>query len=208
MIEAIAISKKYGKNSVIREASLKIEEGEFVAITGESGKGKTTLMNIISLLDKEYMGTLLIDGRRITSPKQIRQFQRVDCAYLFQNYALIENETIAQNLEIATKFLKNTKKRNRQLMTEALAAVGLELSLNKKIYELSGGEQQRVALARAYLKKPKYLFADEPTGNLDEKNRDLVLSILKKMNENGTTIVMVTHDLALAEQTNRIITIG
>ena len=129
--------------------------------------------------------------------------QRYKIAYLFQNYALVENETVEQNLKIALYFRKNVDK--KRSIRKALKLVGLEGFEQRKIYELSGGEQQRVALARAYLKKPQYIFADEPTGNLDKNNRDIVFSILRRMNAEGITVVFVTHDMQLAQQADKII---
>lgn len=208
MIVLTEISKKYGDQFILEKCSLKIYDGDFFLITGESGKGKTTLLNIMGLLDRDYEGILEIDGVKKITKKEIRNFQRYECAYLFQNYALIENETIKKNLDISLKFLRSTsKKQKEQLMKNALEIVNINLSLNKKIYELSGGEQQRIALARAYLKKPKYLFADEPTGNLDVHNRDLIVNVLQEMNRNGTTIVMVTHDLSLVNHVERTLEI-
>lgn len=129
--------------------------------------------------------------------------QRYKIAYLFQNYALVENETVDQNLMIALYFQKGEDKKGK--IRKALKLVGLEGIEKKKIYELSGGEQQRVALARAYLKRPKYIFADEPTGNLDKRNRNIVFDILKKMNAEGITVVFVTHDMELVQLADKII---
>ena len=133
--------------------------------------------------------------------------QRYKIAYLFQNYALVENETVDQNLMIALYFQKGEDKKGK--IRKALKLVGLEGIEKKKIYsqiyELSGGEQQRVALARAYLKRPKYIFADEPTGNLDKRNRNIVFDILKKMNAEGITVVFVTHDMELVQLAVKII---
>ncbi|HDR7315179.1 TPA: ATP-binding cassette domain-containing protein, partial [Bacillus cytotoxicus] len=123
--------------------------------------------------------------------------------YLFQNYALIENETVEKNLLIALKYQPHMNKREK--IKAALQEVNLVGYEKKKIFELSGGEQQRIALARILIKKCNYVFADEPTGNLDEKNRDQVFDLLKKMNDNGKTVVFVTHDLQLAEKAKRII---
>lgn len=179
-----------------------IEDKDFVAITGESGKGKTTLLNIISLLDGEYNGRIVVDGKKTFSSRSIQNIQRYKFAYLFQNYALVENETVKQNLQIALKF---RRKRNSQSIKRALQLVGLEGMEGHKIYELSGGEQQRVAMARVFLKEPKYVFADEPTGNLDKQNRDIVFGLLEKMNKSGITVVFVTHDMELAQRAKSII---
>lgn len=203
MIRVCNLCKKYGKMTVLKKLSFTISDKEIVAITGESGKGKTTLLNLISLLDTEYGGEIEIDGKRNFSKKEILNMQRYKIAYLFQNYALVENETVEQNLMIALYFQKGIDK--KRSIRKALKLVGMEGIEKKKIYELSGGEQQRVALARAYLKKPKYIFADEPTGNLDKRNRNLVFDILKNMNAEGITVVFVTHDMELAQLADKII---
>lgn len=205
MIRVSNLCKKYGKVTVLSNISFDIDDNDIVAITGESGKGKTTLLNLIGLLDTDYKGVIEIDGKSKFSAKEIMNMQRYSIAYLFQNYALVENETVAQNLMIALAFQKVSNKLNR--IRKALKLVGLEGIEKKKVYELSGGEQQRVALARACLKKPKYIFADEPTGNLDERNRNIVFSILKQMNENGITVIFVTHDMELAQMANKIIAV-
>lgn len=205
MIRVCNLCKKYGKIPVLSNISFDIEDNDMVAIIGESGKGKTTLLNLISLLDTDYKGVIEIDGKRTFSSREIMNMQRHKIAYLFQNYALVENETVEQNLMIALAFQKDSNKLRN--IKKALKLVGLEGIEKKKVFELSGGEQQRVALARAYLKKPKYIFADEPTGNLDEKNRNIVFSILKKMNDNGITVVYVTHDMELAQMANKIIAV-
>lgn len=203
MIRVCNLCKKYGELTVLKNLSFTVSDKEIVAITGESGKGKTTLLNLISLLDTEYDGEIEIDGKHNFSKKEILNMQRYKIAYLFQNYALVENETVEQNLMIALYFQRGTDK--KRSIRKALKLVGLEGIEKKKIYELSGGEQQRVALARAYLKKPKYIFADEPTGNLDKRNRNLVFDILKKMNAEGITVVFVTHDMELAQLADKII---
>ena len=201
MIEINQVSKYYNNESVISEFSLKIEKGEFLAITGESGKGKTTILNILGLLEKPDGGDVLVEGIKNPNKKQTMMLQRHSFGYLFQNYALIENETVENNLKIALEYQKGINKKS--VIKEALEFVGLRGVMNKKIYQLSGGEQQRVALARVYLKKADYIFADEPTGNLDPKNRDKVFDLLRKLNESGKTIIFVTHDMALATQAKK-----
>ena len=205
MIKVSKLSKKFGQREIFNNFSFAIEEGEFVAITGESGSGKTTLLNLISLLDQKYKGQIEIDGKAAFSRKEIQTMQRYKFAYLFQNYALVEIETVRQNLQIALKYRKDANPNNS--IKKALKLVGMEGAENYKIYELSGGEQQRVALARVYLKKPKYVFADEPTGNLDKHNRDIVFGLLRKMNEFGATIIFVTHDIELSQSVGRIIAV-
>jgi len=202
MIEAINITKSFNNEVVVSAFNIKIEKGAFIAITGESGKGKTTILNMLGLLEKPDLGEIIVEGAVNLNRKEIMMAQRHKFGYLFQNYALIENETVEANLKIALEYKKNVRKKSE--LKEALNFVNLNSSfLTKKIYQLSGGEQQRVAIARLYLKESDYIFADEPTGNLDAKNRDTVFELLKTLNEMGKAIVYVTHDLELAEKANR-----
>lgn len=202
MIKATNVTKRYGQKLILNNVSLEIKAGSFLAITGESGSGKTTLLNILSLLDNKFTGTLEIDNIKTFTNKTLRKLWQAKFAYLFQNYALVEDETVKQNLEVALHFQKNTNKKEQ--MEAALALLNLKLPLNRKIYELSGGEQQRVALARTYLKDPDYVFADEPTGNLDLHNRDIVFTFLRKMSQAGKTIIMVTHDPNLVKKVDEV----
>ena len=199
MIETVNLTKAYNNEAVVSDFNMKIEKGDFIAITGESGKGKTTILNLLGLLEKPDFGEVIVEGVVNLNRKEIMMAQRHKFGYLFQNYALIENETVANNLKIALEYRKGVDKKS--LMKEALHFVNLNsATLEKKIYQLSGGEQQRVAIARLWLKEADYIFADEPTGNLDKKNRDMVFELLKKLNESGKAVVYVTHDLELAQQ--------
>lgn len=195
MIEVKNLSMSYGTNKIFDQFSLTIKDGDFLCIYGKSGNGKTTLLNLLGLLERSDNGTILFDGIENPTIKEIHLLQKEKIGYIFQNFGLINDESVANNLLIALK-TKNMNKKERKLsMLASLSAVGLSNILEKKVYELSGGEQQRVALARLILKKPTYIFADEPTGNLDEKNAELVFNILKKFNvEQHATVVFVTHD--------------
>lgn len=203
------ISKSYGSNVIFNDYSLEIEKGEFVIITGKSGAGKSTLLNIIGLLDKADSGDVEICG--IKNPffqsKEGNKLLRYHISYLFQNYGLIEDETVIKNLEVGTKYLKLSKEQKKQKINEALKSVGLENYENKKVFQLSGGEQQRVAVARIMLKPSELILADEPTGSLDVENRDVILSLLKSLNENGKTVVVVTHDKDIEKYATRCIRI-
>lgn len=205
MIELKNINKQFHDKKIFKNFNLKIETGDFIAIVGESGSGKTTLLNIIGLLEKKDSGDIIIDDQVNPNAKQTLLLQRNHFGYLFQNYALIENETVEKNLKIALKYQSQINKKEQ--ISQALKDVDLSNYEKKKIFELSGGEQQRIAMARIILKKCDYIFADEPTGNLDKKNRDQVFDILKRMNNEGKTILFVTHDLELAEKAKRIIKI-
>lgn len=199
------IAKKFGNRVIFDDFNLEIEEGEFVCISGESGKGKSTLLNIIGVLDKADSGDVMILG--IKNPyfttRKGKKLLRDEISYVFQNYGLVEDKTVKYNLEISGAFSGRNKKKD---LLEALQQVGLnEKFLNQKVYALSGGEQQRVALARLYLKKSSIILADEPTGSLDAGNRENVLNILSKLNEEGKTIIVVTHDPEVEKCASRII---
>ena len=204
MIELVDIEKAYDDKVIFKDFSLHIQEGEMIAIKGESGCGKSTLLNIIGLLEAADKGQVCIDGYNNIRPQgQIAvNLMRYTISYLFQNFALIDEETVLYNLKIALKYVKGNKKEE---IVNALSLVGLDGFENKKIYQLSGGEQQRVALARILLKPSKIVLADEPTGSLDPHNRDIVMEMLHKLQKQGKTIVIVTHDGNVAEQCDRII---
>lgn len=209
VIELNDITKKYGIKKVLDKFSLKINNGEMVAIMGPSGKGKTTILNIIGLLEKFDDGELIIDGEsniKVNSVKAAR-ILREKISYLFQNFALIDDDTVSYNLNLALKYVKKTKREKQELIKKVLDNVGLSGSEKSKIFELSGGEQQRVAIARIMLKPCKIVLADEPTGSLDEENSYKILNLLKLLKMEGKTIVIVTHNKNIANQCDRIINI-
>lgn len=205
-IEITGLKKSFGSNIIFDNFDMRIKKNEFVAITGSSGKGKSTLLNIIGLLETKDEGTVIINGieNAALNKKNGIQLLRNSIGYLFQNYALIDNETVMYNLNIALKFEKKVEKND--LIISALETVGLSKNdLNKKIFKMSGGEQQRVALARLILKPCEIILADEPTGSLDAKNRDMVLDVLKSLQTTGKTILIVTHDSYVSNFCDRII---
>lgn len=201
------ITKSYGSRKIVDNFCLEIENGEFVAITGVSGKGKSTILNIIGLLEDTDSGDVIIDGQQNLKPNTNKSVKilREKISYLFQNFALIDEETVSYNLFLALKYVKGSKSDKLKAVSEALKKVGLEGSEKRKIYELSGGEQQRVAIARIILKPGKIILADEPTGSLDEDNRNIVFKLLKNLNTEGKTIIMVTHDKKVAQSCSRVI---
>ena len=203
MITLNNISKKYNEKNIVRNFNLKINKGEFISIVGESGSGKTTLLNIIGLLEKQTSGDIVVMGIKNPTSKELTKLQREFYGYVFQNYALIEEDSVQTNLKLALKYNKVIDKQAE--INRALKLVGLEAYNKKKVFELSGGEQQRLALARIMLKKCEIILADEPTGNLDNKNRDIVFNILKDLNKQGKTIVIVTHDNYIANKCDKII---
>ena len=190
------ICKRFGEKTLFENFSLKIERGEFLSIMGESGAGKTTLLNMMGLLDRPDSGTVVLCGQKnpAFSSRTAVNLRRRHISYLFQNSGLIDTETVENNMRIATHFKSISKKKERRLIADALEQVGLQGYEKRKVYTLSGGEQQRVALAKVIAKSPQIIFADEPTGSLDECNRDYVLEILQELNYQGKTIVVVTHD--------------
>ncbi|HDR7438067.1 TPA: ABC transporter ATP-binding protein [Bacillus anthracis] len=206
-IELKNISKKYENKQVFDNFNLVVNKGEMMAITGQSGTGKSTLLNIVGLLEEPDSGDVIIQGIENawkSEKKQIELF-RYTIGYLFQNYALIDNETVSKNLDVALEYVKLPNKDDKK--KEVLEKVGLLDKLNSKIYQLSGGEQQRIALARLMLKKNDIILADEPTGSLDEVNRDQVLSILKSLNNEGKTILIVTHDPEVSKICTNVVTL-
>ncbi|MEK4504316.1 putative bacteriocin export ABC transporter [Bacillus sp. FSL R12-0069] len=201
------ITKKFGDKYIFQNFSLDIYKNEFVGIMGKSGTGKTTLLNIMGLLDEPDQGTVIIEEN--DNPyKNKKMFFRNKLGYIFQNFALMDTETIEVNLGVALEFQKITKKEKKILMEDALQQVGLSCSLKTKVYTLSGGEQQRLALARILLKKCDIILADEPTGSLDRENRDQVIKLLKKLHNEGKTIIVVTHDIDLQNLFSRVINLG
>ncbi len=198
------ISKSYGHHMVFKDYNLSVEEGEFVAICGESGKGKTTLLNIMGMIEKADKGDLYLFDKKnpdIRKPSG-RKLLRTEMTYVFQNYGLVEDKTVQYNLNIASHFTDVTEKDIEEVLTK----VGLDKNILKsKVYTLSGGEQQRVAIARVFLKKCKLLLADEPTGSLDAGNKEIVMKLFEKLNKEGTTIVMVTHDEEILKYATRIV---
>lgn len=205
MIEIKNLNKKFNDKVIFNNLNLTIEDGEMLAISGASGSGKTTLLNILGKLDKEYDGNIIIDNKNLKTITQTN-YLRNTIGYLFQNYALADNLTVTRNLDFSLKYSDD---KSLEAKENALEMVGLDPKeyLNKKIYTLSGGEQQRVALARLFLKPCSIILADEPTGSLDVKNRDVVLEILRKMNEHGKTVIVVTHDPYVLTVCDRMIKI-
>lgn len=207
IIELNNICKSYGKKNILTDFSLKINEGELLAIMGSSGQGKSTILNIIGLLEDFQSGELIIDGEKNVKCNSVKsnKILREKIAYLFQNFALIDEKSVLENLKIPLKYVTANNSNKVNKIKEALSVVGLEGFEKRKIYELSGGEQQRVAIARVMLKPCKIVLADEPTGSLDEKNKDIVLNLLKRLNTNGKTVIIVTHDNYVSDNCNRVI---
>ena len=207
MIKLENVTKTIGKKVILENLSLKINQGDLVAIVGKSGSGKATLLNLLGLIDGDYSGHYEIFGQQNVPVNSVKSqaIIREHISYLFQNFALIDNETVEYNLMLALKYVKLSKKDKVKKIEEILERVGLSSTLHQKVSELSGGEQQRIAVARAILKPSQLLLADEPTGSLDPENRDLVLNFLLDMNKEGKTVIIVTHDIYVAQQCHRVI---
>ncbi len=204
MIALKNISKEYAGKYVLQNFSLQIEDGEFVGLKGESGKGKTTILNIISLQEK-YEGQLLINGKEISlkNKKQCRELLKNEIGYLFQNFALVDDLSVYDNLKMV---IKDKKKNVRLRMEDALNNVGLSREiLERRVCTCSGGEQQRIAIARIILKKCNIILADEPTGSLDKTNAKLVVDLLKQLQKEGKTILMVSHSDAVLASCDRVV---
>lgn len=200
MITIKNLSKSFGEKKLFENYSLQINDGEFVIFTGVSGCRKTTLLNMIGSLESADSGEIEVDSMDITQKKNQREYLKRKVGFLFQNFALVDNKTVEENL----KLVKNNC-RSGVSIEEALEMVGLSDKAKQKVYSLSGGEQQRAALARLIVKKCDCVLADEPTGSLDRKNADTVFSILEKINESGKTVIMVTHDESFREKGKRVI---
>ncbi|SMC24984.1 putative ABC transport system ATP-binding protein [Clostridium acidisoli DSM 12555] len=209
IIELKNINKHYGEHKILNNFSLDINKGEMVAITGASGRGKSTILNIMGLLEGFDSGDYLIDGEKNVKVNSRRSVKilRETINYLFQNFALIDEESVGYNLELALKYVRANKTEKKNMIKNALNQVGLDGYEKKKIYELSGGEQQRVSISRCMLKPSKIILADEPTGSLDESNVKLVLNLLKVLNEKGKTVIIVTHDKFVASNCTREISL-
>ncbi|MFC1974534.1 ABC transporter ATP-binding protein [Chloroflexota bacterium] len=209
MIELENITKVYrmGKLEVpaLRGITLNIEQGEMISIIGASGSGKSTLMNIIGCLDKPTLGSYLFEGADISrlNDNKLADIRSKKLGFVFQEYNLLSRATAVANVELPLVYGGGSNRRKRAL--EALERVGLAGRSNHKPTELSGGEQQRVAIARALINNPAVILADEPTGNLDSASTDEIISIFRQLNQEGITVAIVTHEMDIAEQAQRVI---
>jgi putative ABC transport system ATP-binding protein len=186
----------------LESASIAISRGEFLGVVGSSGSGKTTLLNLLAGLDTPTSGTVEFDGTPLPtlSRRQLASYRARKVGMVFQSFNLIAHYTALQNVETALYFNNTPPKERRRLASAILEQLGLADRLTHRPADLSGGEQQRVAVARAIVKRPDLLFADEPTGNLDFENAQQIVTLLTGLNRDGLTVVMVTHNLELAQK--------
>jgi putative ABC transport system ATP-binding protein len=209
MIKMRQLSKLHRAGEVETTAldriDLDIEAGEYVAITGPSGCGKSTLLGILGLLDAPSAGEYWFDGQDVAGWNEVRltRLRRGRIGFVFQNFNLIDDLSVAENIELALEYGELPAKQRRARVDEAMARLGIAHRASHRPSQLSGGQQQRVAIARAVVSRPALLLADEPTGNLDSAHGDEVMRILRELNGEGTTLVMVTHSPAHAAQASR-----
>ena len=194
---------------VLKDVSLTVEEGEYVAIMGPSGSGKTTLMNIIGCLDRPTSGTYELAGENVLKLKdrELSDLRLKSIGFVFQSFQLMPRESAVENVALPLSYAGVRKKERRSRATKALERVGLGDRVNFRPTQLSGGQKQRVAIARAMVNHPKILLADEPTGALDSKSGEQIMELFDSLNEEGVTIVMITHDPRIAAKAKRIVRI-
>ena len=195
------------ETTALNDVSLHVKQGEFVAIMGPSGCGKSTLLNIIGLLDNPTSGNYYFNGQEVghLKEKQRTQVRKGNIGFVFQSFNLIDELNVYENVELPLIYLKKKASEKKELVTSILDRMNISHRVKHFPQQLSGGQQQRVAIARAVVAGPKLILADEPTGNLDSKNGAEVMNLLTELNQEGTTIVMVTHDAKVAARCGRVL---
>jgi putative ABC transport system ATP-binding protein len=207
MYQLSGVSKRFNKKvEALRDVNLAVEDGDFVAVQGATGGGKTTLLQLLGALDQPTSGTLTFEGRNLGRLRegQLTKLRARAFGFIFQTFNLIPTLTALQNVETALVPLRVKGSERRARAAQALAGVGLEDRLHHLPSELSVGQQQRVAIARALVKEPRVILADEPTGNLDEETRDDIIGLLESLWRGGLTLILVTHDSSIAGRAPRI----
>lgn len=200
---------RFGNQKVeaLKNVSLEVEQGEYVAIMGESGSGKTTLLNILATLDKPTSGEILLNGKSIVeiSDKDISAFRRDHLGFVFQDFNLLDTFSLKDNIFLPLVLSRKSYKEMEKRMAPLADDLGISDILGKYPYEVSGGQKQRCAVARALITQPELILADEPTGALDSKSTNDLLTLFNKINENGQTIIMVTHSTLAASHASRVL---
>lgn len=210
IVELKKINKTYNQGSmpvkVLKDVSLSVDKGEYIAIMGPSGSGKSTLMNIIGILDKATDGTYILDGEDVSLAKDNRMsdIRNQKIGFVFQQFNLLPKLTAIENVALPLLYRDVSKAKRMKLASEALERVGLGDRKKFLPNQLSGGQCQRVAIARAIVGNPLLLLADEPTGALDTKSGEQIMELFKKLNDEGATIIMITHEQEIAEHANKI----
>ena len=213
MLKAVDITKKYvtkqGQNPVLDGLCLQVGAGEMCIITGKSGCGKSTLLNVLSCLDTFDSGRLTVCGKSVNdmTHRGVEKLRRNDTAFIFQGYNLISSLTAVQNVELGLKYRGINRTARAKMARNALGQVDLAHRTDYLPHQLSGGQQQRVAIARALVLRPKLLFCDEPTGNLDAANTALVLDKIEQLKKQGTAVVMITHEMSLLPMADNVWTL-
>jgi len=208
------ISKQYGNGEAsvcaVRDATFSISAGDFVAIMGESGSGKSTLLSIIGTLNTPTTGRLMVDDIDVyaLTLNERADFRRAHTGFIFQNFHLIPYLTLAENVMLPLATVREKKSKKYEMAQEALKQVGLLEKANRLPNQISGGEQERVAIARAIVNRPPILLADEPTGNLDSKTGKEIMGLIKTLNRDGMTIIMVTHNQEYAAYADRVLKVS
>jgi len=205
------LSKTYMQGKIpvhaLSDVSFDVQKGEFLSIVGPSGSGKSTFLSMIGLLDRPTKGSVFIDGVEVTkaTDSEAPKIRREKIGFVFQHFNLIPTLSAFENVDIAMRFARVPKNKRKERATDLLTRMGLRDRMNHKPSELSGGEQQRVAIARAMANNPAIILADEPTGEVDTKTRDMIVELLRGLSEKGQTILIVTHDTSVSARTRRII---
>jgi len=207
MLKVTDIGKTYGKFTVLQNIDLEVADGEFLAIMGPSGSGKSTLINILGLLDQSYTGEYLLENKsyKEVNDNELSQIRGDQLGFVFQNFKLLTTYNVYENIEIPLIYSKKKQSKKREMVEDVIEKVGLTGKEKNRPAELSGGQQQRVAIARAIVNRPKLIIADEPTGALDSKTSKEIMEIFTKLNQAGTTIIMVTHDSEVADYAMRTV---
>lgn len=211
VISMRSLSKRFddeaGVLDALKNINIEIVSGDFVAIMGPSGSGKSTLMNIIGLLDKATSGVFELDGVDIASlgQKQLAKLRRDKIGFVFQNFNLLPRLSVAQNVELPMVYAKKSAAERSKKVAEVLRKVGLSDKANNKSNRMSGGQVQRVAIARALTNNPSLILADEPTGNLDTKNGIEIMNLLRDLNKQGVTVIVVTHNPEVGDYANKVL---
>ncbi|MDY4127556.1 ABC transporter ATP-binding protein [Peptostreptococcus porci] len=207
MIKLEGLCKTYGENNVLKNIDLEINKGEFLMITGTSGCGKTSLMNILGLMDTKTSGKYYFNGEDIDTIDEVQKskIRNTLFGFVFQSFNLINDFTVIENIEMPMGIYGINKSERKERVDTLLKKFDISDKGQSLTSQLSGGQKQRVAIARAISNNPSVIFADEPTGNLDENNTQTVLNIFRKLNQDGITIVMITHDRELLKYADRVV---